>query len=172
MKPNTVRRTAAEQSAKAAHSEELQRNQGLMAGSVVLTLEGEMPVEFLSPGDRVITRDSGMAVVRAVHRRLAHIETVHIKAGSLGHARPESDVTLPASQEVLIRDWRAEALFGSKQALVPARRLADGEFVTLQAARDVTLHIVEFDREHVIYADGLEVSCPLLQERGVKVEAA
>lgn len=169
MKMNTIGHTA-ERSAQSASK--VAPLQGLMAGSVVLTLEGEMPVEFLSPGDRVITRDSGMAVVRAVHRRLAHMETVEIKAGSLGHARPEGDVTLPASQQVLIRDWRAEALFGSKQALVPARRLADGEFVTLHAPRDVTLHIIEFDREHVIYADGLEVSCPQVQDMIQKAEAA
>lgn len=172
MKPNTVGRSEAKLSTKSAQSEEILHAQGLMAGSIVLTLEGEMPVEFLSPGDRVITRDSGMAVIRHVHRRLAHIETVQIKAGSLGHARPESDVTLPASQEVLIRDWRAEAVFGNKQALVPARRLADGEFVTLQHARDVTLHMIEFDREHVIYADGLELSCPLLQHAVQQAEAA
>ena len=130
---------------------------GLAAGALVMTLEGEMPVDFLSAGDRVITRDSGMATVRSVRAKTITCDVVSIMAGSLGHTRPERDVTLPADQRVLIRDWRAEAMTGQKQALIPARDLIDGEFVRVQAGVEVTLYEIELDRAHVIYADGLEV---------------
>ena len=39
---------------------------GVCAGTTIMTLDGETPVEHLAPGSRVITRDTGMAVLRAV----------------------------------------------------------------------------------------------------------
>jgi len=39
---------------------------GFLAQSIILTLDGEKPVGDIKPGDRVITRDSGMALVKAV----------------------------------------------------------------------------------------------------------
>ena len=130
---------------------------GLTAGSVVMTLEGEMPVEALAKGDRIITRDTGMAVIRDIRVKHVTCDTVSIMAGSLGHTRPERDVTLPADQRVLIRDWRAEALTGQKQALIPARELVDGEFVRLSENTQVAIYEIELERAQVIYADGLEV---------------
>ena len=46
--------------------------QALLAGTPVLTMDGELPVEFLQPGDRVLTR-SGM-------RRLAQVAVTVIKS--------------------------------------------------------------------------------------------
>jgi len=131
---------------------------GLVAGSVIMTLEGEMPVQFLSPGDRVVTRDTGMATIKAVRPRKLVCDAVAIMAGSLGHTRPDRDVVVPAGQKILIRDWRAEALFGQKQAMIPAAQLVDGEFLTLHEGVELTIYEIEFDRAHVIYADGLEVA--------------
>lgn len=131
---------------------------GIASGTKIMTLEGEMPVEFLSAGDRVITRDSGMAVLKEVRTRKVACDVVHITAGSLGHNRPEADIALPAGQEVLIRDWRAEALFGKKQAMVPAARLVDGEYVRNMGKGVMTVYELVFDTNHVIYAGGLEVA--------------
>ena len=52
---------------------------------------------------------------------------------------------------------RAEAIFGSKQAMVPAARLVDGEFVTLHDDATMTVYQLDFDAPHVLYVDGLEV---------------
>jgi len=131
---------------------------GLVAGSIVMTLEGEMPVEMLAHGDRIITRDTGMATIRGIRRKAITCDMVAVMAGSLGHTRPDRDVILPADQRVLIRDWRAEALTGQKQALIPARDLVDGEFVQLRKDMQVTVYEIELDHAQVIYADGLEVT--------------
>lgn len=131
---------------------------GISSGTKIMTLEGEMPVEFLSAGDRVITRDSGMAVLKDVRARKVACEVVHITAGSLGHNRPEADIALPAGQEILIRDWRAEAIFGKKQAMVPAARLVDGEYVRAMGKGVMTVYELVFDNDHVVYAGGLEVA--------------
>jgi len=38
---------------------------GLSAGTIILTAEGALPIEYLEPGDRIITR-AGMRVLRAI----------------------------------------------------------------------------------------------------------
>ncbi|RKT34611.1 Hint domain-containing protein [Roseovarius halotolerans] len=156
MKPKTVGRISG--NATAMIPSDILPNSGLMAQSVILTLEGEKPVGDVKPGDRVITRDSGTAIVTAIRARRVSMPVVRIMAGSLGHTRPERDMTLPAGQQVLIRDWRAKALFGREQALVPVERLVDGEFVRHEPSREVTVCDIEFARPHILYVDGVEVA--------------
>jgi len=131
---------------------------GICAGTNIMTLDGEMPVEHLSPGDRVITRDSGMAVVREIRATHTRIQPIRIKAGSLGHTRPDRDMIASPGMLVHIRDWRAEVLFGQQTALVPAYQLIDGEYLSVMEAQDVTTFQVIFDREHILYADGMEIA--------------
>ena len=157
MEPNTAMRTAGACPA----AQNTQNTMGLNAGSIILTLEGEMPVEFLNAVDRVITRDSGVAEIKAIIARTIRTDAVSISAGSLGHTRPERDVTVAAGQMLLVRDWRAEALTGAKQALMTAASLVDGEFVTIQHDVELTVYEIEFDAPHVLYVDGLEVSSPV-----------
>ena len=70
----------------------------------------------------------------------------------------DADITVPAGQEVLIRDWRAEALFGKKTALVAAERLIDGEYIRDMGKGVMTVYELIFDTDHIIYAGGLEIS--------------
>lgn len=135
---------------------------GLIAGTTVMTLDGELPVEHLNIGDRVITRDTGMAVLRDIRVLEVAMTPIRIKAGSLGHTRPDRDMLVAPGALIHIRDWRAEALFGKKSALVAARRLADGEFVAEQAKQTVKVYELIFDRQHILYADGMEMASPAI----------
>lgn len=133
--------------------------EGLIAGTSVLTLDGALPVEHLTPGDRIVTRDSGLVILRAVTARKATARMIRIKPHVLGNNRPKGDVVLPADQKVLLRDWRAKAIYGQKTAVVPVERLIDGQYVTEHSeASTVTLFTLELDGPHIIYADGLELS--------------
>lgn len=133
-------------------------NAGLCAGTSVMTMQGEMPVEHLNPGDKIITRDSGMAVLRKVTTHNIKARTIRIKAGSLGHTRPDRDMMVMDKTPLHIRDWRAEALFGKPAVIVEADRLVDGEFVAAQDLREVTVYALTFDKQHILYADGMEVA--------------
>ncbi|WP_458790264.1 Hint domain-containing protein [Yoonia sp. MH D7] len=130
---------------------------GICAGTTIMTLDGEIPVEHLSVGDRVITRDSGMSVVKMVSSRDVKMQPIRIKAGSLGHTRPDRDMMVSPDARIHIRDWRAEALFGANAATVEAHRLVDGEFLAQLPSRLVKVYDIAFDREHIIYADGVEM---------------
>ncbi|WP_149589102.1 Hint domain-containing protein [Tabrizicola flagellatus] len=132
----------------------------MLAGTLVRTLDGLIPVEFLTPGDRIVTRAGArrLASVSVVARK--QVTLVRIKASTMGHDRPDQELLLSPGQPVLIRDWRAQALYGLPVAAIPAARLADGEFVCIETHRNVRLFTLRFDEDEVIYAEGLELACP------------
>ncbi len=154
MKPKTVGRQGGQISATRAPMQEA----GLLAGTSVLTLEGELPVEFLYPGDRIITRDAGAVPLRDVMAHRVRGQPVRIAAGTLGDRRPDRDLIVPAAQRLLVRDWRAMALTGQRQAMIPARSLLDGEFIRMLPWGELVLHQLIMDAPHVIYASGLELA--------------
>ena len=135
------------------------RQAGLCADTIVLTMDGELPARDIAPGDRIITRDAGMAILLGVRRKRVTCCGVQIKAGSLGHTRPPEDITLPFGTRILIRDWRARALYSSVQKLVAAEELIDGEFVTNTPVQEFEIVEFIFEAPHVIYAGGLEIGC-------------
>lgn len=132
---------------------------GFASGTIILTQDGEMPVEFLSPGDRVISRDAGLVKLTGTSRSQQVVQAISFAAGSLGHTRPDQDLILPADQKILIRDWRANAMFRQPQTLVSACDIVDGEFICDLGLVPMVLHQLRFDHPHVIYAGGLEVAC-------------
>lgn len=131
---------------------------GFVAGTCILSQDGEIPVEFLSSGDRIITRDAGFVQLDQISHSRQMVPAIRFAAGSLGHLRPEQDLILPHDQQVLIRDWRAKALFGTSQAMVRAADLIDDEFICDLGPRSMMLYQLHFSSPHVVYAGGLEVA--------------
>lgn len=128
-------------------------------GTPVLTLDGALPVEHLYPGDRLVTRHGARALAAIDRITLAAgTPIVQIAKNALG-GRPERDLWLPAVQKLVIRDWRAKALYGHAQVCIPAGQLADGEFIRLtELEHDVAGFALRFGRPEVFYADGLELA--------------
>mgnify|MGYP006314792323 CR=1 FL=1 len=95
---------------------------GMAVGAPVVTLDGVMPVEFVEPGDRIVTR-TGIRKLTA-KRASRYTGTAYVvKGGSLGHVlKGEDSVLLPATR-VLVRDWRAMALFGVEASRDTAARV-------------------------------------------------
>ena len=150
--------TKGRESGQKTHTPRQESSKGIAAGTVVLTLDGALPVDFLSPGDRIITRE-GMRVLRNVTVHRYSGPAIRIAEGALGHDRPEQALVLPESTMILVRDWRAEALFGARQAVVPISRLADGEFIAPTSVLSMRLYELQFDTPQVVYAEGLEIAC-------------
>ena len=173
MKPNTVGRVDGKDRHAGQFTPYAVLDTGLLQGSQLLTLDGEIPVEFLSVGDKLITRDSGISKVTHIQRSKRMVHTISLAAGSLGHTRPERDALLAGDQMVLIRDWRARALFNSERALVAARALVDNEFITDLGQTETTLYQIFCDGPHILYADGLEMgTADAAKARGTVLHAA
>lgn len=133
---------------------------GIIAGTNVLTLEGEIPVQFLAPGDRVVTRGGVRKLAHVAVHTVEGADVIRIKASALGHDRPGDDMIVAPGQLILLRDWRAQALYGTAEAAVPAARLVDGDYIRHDRLLEARFFTLAFDAPAVIYADGLEVACP------------
>ena len=91
---------------------------GLASGTLILTADGELPVEYINPGDRIVSRNQGMAVVRNVRSALVKTRFAALEPGALGNAIPPAAAMLPVGQTVLVRDDRAQATSGKASSVV------------------------------------------------------
>ncbi len=143
---------------EAVFSQHIALQSGLTAGTNVLTLAGAMPVEFLSAGDRIITRDGVRTLSGVTPHLAANAQMVCISASAIGVEQPEEDMFVTANTQILIRDWRAKALKGADQAVVSADKLIDGEYIRAETMGAQRLFTLAFDSAVVIYAGGIELA--------------
>ncbi len=136
---------------------------GIAAGTVVMTAEGALPVDFLEPGHRVITR-SGIRVLRASHQHRYSGPAISIAEGALGHGRPEQALILPADAPVLVRHARAASCFGRVGVVLPVADLVDGVSITKTEAVSMRLYDLRFDAPEIVYAEGLEIACRAVED--------
>lgn len=127
-----------------------------VAGTRILTARGEVAVERLGPGDLVMTLDEGLQPLRWTGRRTVlaagAMAPVRLNAGAFGRHRT---LWLSPQHRVLIRDPRAELLFGEAEVLVAAQDLVNGLSVVRVPGGSVTYVHLLFDRHQVISSEGL-----------------
>lgn len=131
---------------------------GMAAGTRIRTLDGLLPVEFLEPGDRIVTRSGARRLAAVQVRRFRCLDLIRLKASTLAHDCPDADLLLAPGQPVVIRDWRARMLYQADVAAVPAARLTDGQNVAREI-REARLYTLRFDEDEVIWAEGVELAC-------------
>lgn len=138
---------------------------GILTGTTIRTPDGEVPIEDLSPGDLVTTRNSGAVSLIAVEWDTVFEQTVEFTPGAIGRDIPQTDLLLPASQPILLRDWRADVIFGQPQAIAPAGLLVDHGLILDRGEQELNLHRLVFERDQIIYAAGLELTSEPIRER-------
>ncbi len=123
------------------------------AGTLILTDRGEMPVEALSIGDRVLTMAGAAEPVRWIGRRSyagrfltgrGHLLPILFRTGSLGEGLPRRDLWVSPLHAMFLDGL-----------LVPARCLVNGTTIAqeLECERVDYFH-VELAAHDVIFADG------------------
>ncbi|MDF0600827.1 Hint domain-containing protein [Psychromarinibacter sp. C21-152] len=135
-------------------------------GTLIEVEGGFKRVEELTPGDMVMTKDSGYQPLqwiasrklgRADLARNPKIRPITIKAGALGENLPEADLTVSPQHRMLVKDWRCEALFGETEMLAPAKALVNDHTVTVDhAAEEVEYFHFMFEQHEIVYANGVE----------------
>lgn len=107
------------------------------SGTLILTPLGPRPIEELSVGDLVETRDNGAQPIRWIgSRKLGtndlqmnpNMRPVRISAGALGDGKPATDLIVSPQHRVLLRSRIAQRMFGTDEVLAAAKHLvsADG----------------------------------------------
>jgi hypothetical protein len=128
-----------------------------VAGTLIKTPQGDVPVEDLQAGDLVITQDHGAQPLRWAGRRevpaSGQFAPVRIAANTFGRHRA---LLLSPLHRVLIRDSLSEILFGEAEVLVAARDLVNDQSVRRVEGGTVSYVHILFDQHQVVYAEGLE----------------
>ncbi|MFU8835015.1 MAG: Hint domain-containing protein [Roseovarius sp.] len=132
-------------------------------GTLIATPRGEVPVEHLREGDRVITRDNGMQEIRWIGARSLDagdlmaaptLRPVLIRAGALGNGLPERDMLVSPQHRLLLTSERAALYFGEREVLAAARHLTGMAGIDEVQASGVTYVHFLCDRHEVVLSDG------------------
>jgi len=122
-----------------------------MAGTRIATPAGEVTVEALRPGDRVLT-PSGPRPVRWIGRRgyaapvvarNGQLRPVHIRTNALADGVPRRDLLVSPQHALFLDGW-----------LVLAVALVNGASITRAADGPVRYFHLELDRHDVLLAEG------------------
>ncbi|MEO1537876.1 MAG: Hint domain-containing protein [Pseudomonadota bacterium] len=128
-----------------------------VAGTMIRTARGNVPVEKLRVGDLVRTRDDGLQPLRWIGTRNVPAEgkmaPVRIAANTLG---THDAVSVSPLHRVLVQNSHAELLYGSSEVLVAARDLIDGKAVRQVTGGHVEYVHLLFDRHQVVWSNGLQ----------------
>lgn len=127
-------------------------------GTKIRTARGEVAVEELHVGDRVVTRDHGLQAIRWIGARQVEgkgpFAPVCIDANTYGsHDR----LLLSQQHRILIKGAAAQLVCGVDEVLVRAKHLIDGEGVRLETSGAMVeyFHIL-CDAHEVLWSNGLE----------------
>jgi hypothetical protein len=128
-----------------------------VAGTLIDTPTGPVPVQDLRPGDLVLTLDNGAQPLRWIGAREIEAKDnfapIRICAGSYG---AEADVLLSPQHRVLIRDVWAELLFGESEVLVKAKDLVNGKTVRREESGEAVTYVhLLFDQHNIVTSSGL-----------------
>ncbi|MGR3540696.1 MAG: Hint domain-containing protein [Hasllibacter sp.] len=134
------------------------------AGTNIALADGrQAPVETLSPGDRVLTRDAGPRPVlwtgRAIRRAAGPFAPIAIAAGTLNNER---DLVLSPAHRLFVYQRSDRIGAGRAEVLVRAADLVDGAGITRTEGGFVEWVQILFESHQIVYAEGIAAESMLL----------
>ncbi|GAB1362870.1 hypothetical protein MASR1M32_21060 [Rhodobacter sp.] len=132
-------------------------------GTLIATPRGEVPVESLQAGDKVVTRDNGIQEIRWTGEKAltgqdlrlnSHLQPIFIKRGALGNGLPEQDMMVSPNHRLLVANDRTQLYFDEHEVLVAAKHLVGTQGVHAVEAIGVNYIHFMFDRHEVVLSNG------------------
>lgn len=136
----------------------------IVRGTLITTDRGDVPVEDLTSGCKILTQDNGfqelvLTMSRTVEteelQRNAKLYPIRITAGALGSGLPKRDLVVSRQHRMVAKSSIVKRMFGTEAALVAAIRLTELPGIYI----DNTIECVEyfhlvFKKHEVIFAEG------------------
>lgn len=135
-----------------------------VAGTMILTADGERPVESLRAGDLVLnTRAEEVPLLWNGRRRVMpeefarhpQLRPVRIPKGLFGPCRPKRPLLVSPQHRVWVEGWPVQLAIGSCAALVPAIHLVDRDVRQVGGEAAIDYHHLLFEDHEIIFSDGL-----------------
>lgn len=127
-----------------------------VAGTLISTRRGQVPVEMLEPGDLIATKDHGYAPLRWIGQRTVEAEgqlaPILFNRNALGEHPP---LAVSPQHRILMRDPVAELMFADPEVLVSAQSLVNGsDIVQVEGGLVTYVHLL-FDRHEILFSNGV-----------------
>ncbi len=133
-------------------------------GTSIATPRGEMLVEDLQVGDKIITRDNGIQEIRWIGAKRMdgrelqnnpHLQPVLIQKGSLGNGLPERDMLVSPNHRMLVNNDRVSLYFEENEVLVSAKHLVNPTegVQSINSMGTTYIHFM-FDNHEVVLSNG------------------
>ena len=127
------------------------------AGTRIATLDGEVAVEDLQPGDQVLTMDHGYQPLRWIGstrvRAAGNLAPILFRAGALNNTR---DLMVSPQHRMLLSGSYAHLAFGENEVLAAAKHLVNDHNVLRREGGEVDYYHILFDAHEIVFAEG----CP------------
>ncbi|KEJ89444.1 Hint domain-containing protein [Sulfitobacter donghicola] len=134
--------------------------------NVTLASGAQRPVEDLTVGDRILTRDDGVQTLRWIGttttRAVGEFAPIRIAAGALNNT---ADLLVSPDHRLFIYQRTDELGAGRSELLVKARHLVNGDTVTVAEGGFVDYFQLLFDSHQIIYAEGIAAESMLIDSR-------
>lgn len=126
-------------------------------GTCITMASGQqMPIEQLTPGDKILTRDSGPQPIRWIGQQTVRatgaFAPITIAAGVLNN---DAKLTVSPSHRLFIYQRHDRLGVGQNEVLVRAGHLVNGDTVTQTEGGFVDYFQLLFDKHEIIYAEGI-----------------
>ena len=126
----------------------------------------QVPIEELSVGDRILTRDDGPQAIRWIGqttlRAVGEFAPVVITKGTLHN---EHDLVLSPDHRIFVYQRKDRLGAGRHEVLVKVRHLINGDSVYQQDGGFVDYFQLLFDDHQIIYAEGIAAESLLVDPR-------
>ncbi|MEH6737193.1 MAG: Hint domain-containing protein [Sulfitobacter sp.] len=133
---------------------------------ITLASGAQRPVEDLTVGDRILTRDDGVQTLRWIGttttRAMGEFAPIRIVAGALNNS---ADLLVSPDHRLFIYQRTDELGAGRSELLVKARHLVNGDTVTVSEGGFVDYFQLLFDSHQIIYAEGIAAESMLIDSR-------
>ncbi len=124
-------------------------------GTRIKTINGEIEVEKLQVGDKVLTVDNGYREIRWTGCRTVpasgHLAPVLIRRGALGNQR---DLLVSPQHRMLVSHEMAAIYFEESEVLVAAIHLLNDSTIIRKEGGEVEYFHIMFDCHELVYAEG------------------
>lgn len=134
-------------------------------GTLIRSEYGDLPIESLSVGDRIVTIDHEYKPIRWIGSRhidafslqkYPKIRPILIEKDALSTGSPAQDLIVSPQHRILIRSKIAYRIFGSDEVLIPANKLLeiDGISELDDFSNGITYYHILFDCHEIIFSNG------------------
>ena len=133
---------------------------------ITLATGEQRPIEALSIGDRVLTRDNGPQEVRWIghttQRAVGEFAPIVITAGTLHNT---GDLVVSPDHRLFIYQRSDQLGAGRSELLVKARHLVNGDTIHVQQGGFVDYVQLLFDNHEIIFAEGIATETLMADHR-------